>query len=82
MLWEVLLYHPNAEEDPTQDFLLITLWQTFEQELLKVFPDCERIITPGSEPKYSNTVFRKFLEGRGYSPHQENAFVKTISKRA
>lgn len=79
MLWEVLLYHLYAEEDPTQDFLLITLWQTFEQELLKAFPDCQRIITPGSEPKYDDTVFRKFLAERGYVPHQENTFIKIIS---
>lgn len=81
MLWEMLLHHPYAEEDPSQDFLLITLWQTFEQELLKAFPDCGRIITPGSELKYDDIVFRKFLEERGFAPHQENTFIKTISRR-
>lgn len=81
MLWEVDLFPNYSEADPTQDFLLIILWQSFEQGLLGRFPDCEQIVTPGWEPKYDGEQFRAFLAARGYSPHRENTYHKMIASQ-
>jgi hypothetical protein len=70
MLWEVDLWR-GREEDPAQDFLLACLWDGFERELLRVFPDAQEIITP-HEPNYDSRLWAAFLAGRGYTPHVEN----------
>lgn len=80
MLWEVDLFPSFCEADPTQDFLLATLWQSFEQGLLHRFEDCKAIVTPGWEPKYDNEQYRAFLVHRGYTPRVENTFHKIIQK--
>lgn len=65
MLWEVDLFQQYGTDDPPTDFLLSTLWQCFEEGLLKIFSDCTQIVTPGGEPQYDNalwpfsTVFEK-----------------------
>ncbi|HZF41710.1 MAG TPA: hypothetical protein VE715_23025 [Blastocatellia bacterium] len=50
MLWEVDLWR-GREENPTQDFLLACLFDGFERELLRIFPDVRQVITP-HEPNY------------------------------
>jgi hypothetical protein len=69
MLWEVDLFRAYGEEqDPGQDFLLSSLWTLFERELIRQFPECQRIITPHSEPDYKTELFQAFLQERGFSP--------------
>jgi hypothetical protein len=79
MLWEVDMRMDYREEDPSQDFLFSTIWQAFERRLLTEFPDCERILTPGWEPSYEGKQFRAFLASQGFTPHEDNTFIKTIS---
>jgi hypothetical protein len=74
MLWEVDLWR-GREEDPAQDFLLACLWDGFERELLRVFPDAQEIITP-HEPNYDSRLWAAFLSERGYKPHMENTYRK------
>lgn len=81
MLWEVDVRSHYAGSDPSQDFLLITLWDTFEQALLQEVPDCERIVTPGWEPSYEGEGWKRLLSERGYAPHRENTYIKTIGKK-
>ena len=79
MLWEVdMRTNYRESEDPTQDFLLSSIWLAFELALLREFPDVETIITPGHEPDYDDELFRAFLQSLGYSPHIENTFRKIL----
>lgn len=80
MLWEVDLSPSFGEPDPTLDFLLATLWQSFEQGLLARFTDCKAIVTPGWEPKYDTEQYRTFLRHQGFAPHFDNTFSKPITK--
>lgn len=81
MLWEVDLSAQYSTANPTEDFLLSTLWQHFEQRLLEQFADCERIVTPAWEPKYDSEQYQAFLQDRGFSPHCDNTFIKTIQPK-
>ena len=81
MLWEVDLFGSYGEgDDPAKDFLLSSLWQCFESRLLERFPDCERILTPHSEPDYETELFRAFLRERGYlaGPEKSGVFEKAV----
>lgn len=83
MMWEVdMRTHYQESDDPTQDFVLSSVWQAFERALLEEFPDCERVITPGWDPGYDGEQFRAFLQRQGYAPHIENTFIKTINAGA
>jgi hypothetical protein len=62
MFWEVDLWR-GREEDPAQDFLSACLWDDFELELLRLFPDAQEIITP-HEPNYDSRSWAAFLIGR------------------
>jgi hypothetical protein len=76
MLWEVdLLGTYGQEQNPTQDFLLSSLWVSFERRLLEQFPDCKRILTPHHEPDYTQELFQAFLKERGFSAGAEGSGV-------
>ena len=77
MLWEVDLWR-GREENPTQDFLLACLFDGFERELLRVFPDAWEIITP-HEPNCDSRSLAAFLAERGYAPHVENTYRKRLN---
>jgi hypothetical protein len=81
MLWEVCLYSHYCEPDPTGDFVLLVLWETFERELLRELPDTEAILTPGWEPKYEPQQWRAFLTEQGYAPHRENTYRKVVKSQ-
>lgn len=81
MLWEVDVRSHYAGGDPSQDFLLITLWDAFEQALLQEVPECYQIITPGWEPGYEVEQWKSFLSARGYNPHRENTYIKTMGRK-
>ena len=74
MLWEVDLWR-GREENPTQDFLLTCLFDGFERELLRIFPDVREVITP-HEPNYPSEQWAAFLAERGYAPYVENTYRK------
>lgn len=76
MLWEVDIFSSYCGVDPTRDFLLSNLWYFFEQSLLKRFSDCEKIVTPGHEPKYDDKKWREFLTSQGFEPSFDNTFIK------
>jgi hypothetical protein len=79
MLWEVdLRTNYRESEDPTQDFLLSSIWLAFELALLRELQDVETIITPGHESDYDDELFRAFLRQLGYAPHVENTFRKIL----
>jgi hypothetical protein len=76
MLWEVDLWR-GREENPTQDFLLACLFDGFERELLRIFPDARQVITP-HEPNYPSEQWAAFLAERGYAPYLENTYRKML----
>lgn len=80
MLWEVNLLNGRAE-DPTQDFNLLCLWDSFERELLRRFPETRQIVTPDLTPdleNYDDSQWEAFLAKRGYSPHKEDIYRKLV----
>lgn len=76
MLWEVDLWR-GREENPAEDFILACLFDGFEHELLRQFPDTREVITP-NEPNYDSAQWAAFLDARGYLPHVENTFRRII----
>src|SRR5262245_43188610 len=50
VLWECDVWR-GREENPANDFILACLFDGFERELLRVFPDARQVITP-HEPNY------------------------------
>ena len=76
MLWKVDLWR-SREENPTQDFLLTCLFDGFERELLRIFPDVRQVITP-HEPNYPSEQWAAFLAERGYAPYVENTYRKML----
>jgi len=81
MLWEVEVFGQHRSADPTENFLLAVLWQHFEEELQKKFSDCEQIVTPGWEPKYSVEQWRKFLASQGLHPAHREYLQERCTKR-
>jgi hypothetical protein len=77
-LWECYLFEPYAQKDPRKDQLLATIWQGFEETLLKELPDTTRIYTT-YEPIYDRPVYKTFLAKQGYGPIKKVAFVKEVS---
>lgn len=80
MLWEVDMSGHYGMSDPTRDFLLGSLWYFFERGLLSRFRDCERIVTPGADPSYSDESWREFLKSQAYQPHRDNTFIKLVTR--
>jgi hypothetical protein len=78
VLWECYLFEPYAQKDPRKDQLLATIWQGFEETLLKELPDTTRIYTT-YEPIYDRPVYKTFLAKQGYGPIKKVAFVKEVS---
>jgi hypothetical protein len=64
--------------DPSQDAVLITLWERFEQHLWKTFSNALLMITPAWDPEHEKEMWKAFLEQRGYKPDQrlDRAFSK------
>jgi hypothetical protein len=78
VLWECYLYEPYRKEDPRKDPLLATIWQGFEETLLKELPDTTRIYTT-YEPIYDRPVYQTFLAMQGYRPMKKVAFRKEVA---
>jgi hypothetical protein len=78
VLWEVDLWR-GAEADPREDFILAVLFDSFERELLKVFPEAREVIAV-DEPKYEHAHFAQFLHERGYEEWRERTFIKRLKR--
>jgi hypothetical protein len=82
VLWEceVFYLYGTASEDPTEDNILITVWEAFERLLLNRFIETRQIITPVWEPKYRDNQWKTFLRGRGYTSiaDDQRAFTKRL----
>jgi hypothetical protein len=76
VLWEVDMLR-FGHRDPTQDFILGCLFDGFERELLRVFPETRQVITP-HEPNYDSGQWAAFLAERAYTLHIENTYRKTV----
>jgi hypothetical protein len=77
VLWECYLFEPYAKKDPRNDPLLATVWQGFEQLLLKELPDAAKIYTL-YEPIYDRPVYKTFLGKLGFGPIKKGAFRKEV----
>lgn len=80
VLWECLVGDRYRAGNPSEDRLLALLWEGFERLLLQRSPGAVRVVTPSWEPLYEPAVWRRFLEGRGYSPVAERAWGKEVRK--
>jgi hypothetical protein len=78
VLWECYLHQPFRQEDLRKDALLATIWQGFEETLLKELPDADKIYTT-YEPIYDRQVYKTFLAKHGYRKIDKVAFVKEVS---
>jgi hypothetical protein len=78
VLWECYLSEPYRKDDPLQDPLLATVWQGFEETLLKELPDTTKVYTT-YEPIYERPVYKTFLVQHGYRPVEKVAFVKEVT---
>jgi hypothetical protein len=80
MLWECEVFYPygTMPEGPTEDLIMIAVWEAFERLLLNKFIEIRQIITPGWEPKYLDEQWTALLFGRGYIPleNDKRAFTK------
>jgi hypothetical protein len=77
VLWECYLHQPFRQHDPRKDALLATIWQGFENTLLKELPETTKIYTL-YEPIYADQVYKTFLAKLGYSPIDNATFVKEV----
>ena len=57
------------------------LWSSFEQWLMKQFPEATRIATPFNDP-IAKTIeeYQTFLRKLGYAPIAQAAFGKAVEK--
>jgi hypothetical protein len=78
VLWECYLFEPYRKDDLLKDPLSATVWQGFEDLLLKELPDTTKIYTT-YEPIYDRPVFKTFLAKQGYRPVEKVAFVKEVT---
>lgn len=79
ILWEVDLWERYRDGKLAEDFILSCLFDGFERELLRVFPDAREAITP-HEPNYEDADWGSFLARRGYAPHIDNTYRKLIEQ--
>ncbi len=80
VLWECLVGDRYRTADPSEDSLLVLLWEGFERVLLERAPGTVRVVTPSWEPLYEPPTWHRFLEGKGYSPVVERAWAKEVGK--
>ena len=79
VLWECYLQQRYQQQDLFTDSLAATVWQGFEQELLKLeeLRRAERIYTT-YEDIYERPVWEQFLQAQGYRKVEKVAFLKEV----
>lgn len=76
LLWECYLLDSYRQDDPLGDPALAGLWQGFEAELWRRFPEAVRLATPAWEDIYERPAWQAFLAQHGYAPGTAGIFVK------
>ncbi len=81
VLWECYLYPDMRNKPLSEDKHMQNLWVSFEQWLMKQFPDATRFATPFNDP-IAKTIeeYQTFLRLLGYTPIAQAAFGKAIEK--
>ncbi len=81
VLWECFLHQRYSQQDLLTDSLAATLWQGFEQALLKFeeLRSAERIYTT-YEDIYERPVWEQFLAAQGYRKVERMAFLKEVGR--
>ena len=82
MLWECYLFDSYRQTDPVHDPALHAVWQGFEAELLRRFPEAERMATPAWEDIYERPAWQTFLAQQGFQPATPGVFLKEPGKPA
>jgi hypothetical protein len=80
VIWECFLYaHQRNVKSLTEDMHMPKLWSSFEQWLMKQFPEATRIATPFNDP-IAKTIeeYQTFLRSLGYEPIAQAAFGKSL----
>jgi hypothetical protein len=78
VIWECYLFEPYLQEDPRKDSLLSTVWQGFENVLVKELPDTAKLCTT-YETVYERPVFTSFLTRMHYHKVDKVAFMKEVT---
>jgi len=66
----------------TEDMHMPKLWNSFEQWLMKQFPEATRIVTPFNDPiEKPIEEYQAFLRSLGYQPVAQAVFGKAIEKK-
>lgn len=81
LVWEAYLLAPwRRSHDPREDGSARTLWQAWEQAVLRLAPTTRELRTPSREPVYDTAIWRAFLAGMGYRPAGKGLFwAKEVS---
>jgi hypothetical protein len=80
VLWECFLDgHMRNVKSLTEDLHMPKLWSSFENWLMKQFPEATRIATPFNDP-IAKTIeeYQTFLRSLGYEPIAQAAFGKSL----
>jgi hypothetical protein len=82
VLWECFLNaHMRNVKSLIEDLYMPKLWRTFEQWLIKQFPEATHIATPFNDPiAISIEEYQTFLRSLGYQSIAPAAFGKEIYK--
>ncbi len=80
VLWECFLdTHMRNVQSLTEDFHMPKLWSSFEQWLIKQFPEAKEIVTPFNDPiAKTSEEYQQFLRSLDYQPVAEAAFGKEL----
>jgi hypothetical protein len=81
VLWELIPASRwwQPDEDPREDFLLRTLWLSYERFLAERFPQATRLLTTW-EDSFSREEWQGFLTTLGYRKTAPAGFTKAIAQ--
>lgn len=75
VIWECYA-HKNVMENYNLNLTLKRLWEVWEEECLRIWPQTQRIITPSWEPTVEIETYREFLKELGYRAASERVWSK------
>jgi hypothetical protein len=79
VLWECFFYDQFRKHPFPTDTNMQKLWQSFEDWLIKQFPQASTLATPFHDPiAHSIEEYQAFLKSLGYSPLVQGVFGKRI----
>jgi hypothetical protein len=81
MLWECFFDSRFRRHPLAEDGNMVKLWQTFEQWLLRQFPDAKTLATPFNDLiAHSIKEYQGFLSSLGYAPFAKGVFAKELGR--